>query len=316
VNRILPLLTVAVLLLAGGFYLAGERAQVATAAAAEPSAPKSDAETPPAPGAEATVDLVEARPGEPPVPEGYEVLPPFSEERRITFERAEQQLEAGVDYAALIETNRGPLLIDLYQDETPITVNSFVFLARHRYFDGIVFHRVLDGFMAQTGDPTGTGTGGPGYQFDDEIVPALRHDAAGVVSMANAGRGTNGSQFFITFAPTTWLDGAHTVFGRVVDGLETLDDLTRVDPTSPSAAVLLSDDIDELRQAGIDLPGEGTVGEIIERELGITPEPGQRFEIDGYRGVIGTIAGAPAAGFFPFPDQMDRVTILTRPKEQ
>ncbi|MBA2668492.1 MAG: peptidylprolyl isomerase [Trueperaceae bacterium] len=254
-------------------------------------------------------------PDEPPVPEGYTALEPFGDERRTSFGGAEPQLEAGVNYAALIETNRGVILVELYQDETPITVNSFVFLARHRYYDGIVFHRVLEDFMAQTGDPTGTGTGGPGYQFDDEIVPHLRHDDVGVLSMANAGRGTNGSQFFITFAPTPWLDGAHTVFGRVLDGGEVLAELRRVDPQTPAAAAAFDDDVATLREAGVDLPGEGTIGEVLERELGAAPVAGQPFELAGYRGVVGTLAGRPAAGFFPFPDRMERVTILTRPDE-
>ncbi len=122
-------------------------------------------------------------------------------------------------------------MIDLHQDEVPRTVNNFVFLARNRYYDGIVFHRVLEDFMAQTGDPTGTGRGGPGYQFDDEIDPNLTHDQPGVLSMANSGPNTNGSQFFITFVATPWLDGRHTVFGRVIEGLDVLDQLTRIDPS-------------------------------------------------------------------------------------
>jgi cyclophilin family peptidyl-prolyl cis-trans isomerase len=160
---------------------------------------------------------------------GFTPLPAASA-RTVRFRRADEVLEAGKHYRAEVVTNRGRLVIDLYQDETPRTVNNFVFLALQRYYDGVAFHRVLEDFMAQTGDPTGTGSGGPGYQFDDEIVPGLRHDAKGVVSMANAGPRTNGSQFFITFAATPWLDGKHTVFGRVVEGLDVLDALTRVDP--------------------------------------------------------------------------------------
>jgi cyclophilin family peptidyl-prolyl cis-trans isomerase len=336
-SRILPLLIVVALLVAGGFLLSRDRTLPPTASAEtapttaeaaddEAAADNGEAREPEAiePGAadadgdadaDANTDVHDALPEHPPVPEGYEALPPLVDERRTSFERAEQQLEAGVDYAAVIETNRGTIVIDLYQDETPITVNSFVFLARHRYFDGVVFHRVLEDFMAQTGDPTGTGTGGPGYQFDDEIVEGLRHDASGVVSMANAGRGTNGSQFFITLAPTPWLDGAHSVFGRVIDGLEVLDDLTRVDPQSPAAAARLSDDVADIRDAGVELEGEGTLGEALERTLGATPVPGQPFEVGGFRGVIGTIAGEAAAGFFPFPDVMQRVTIVSRPQE-
>ena len=164
---------------------------------------------------------------------GYDVLDPLGAERTTRFAAAEHVLEDGRDYRALIATNKGDIVVDLFQDQTPTTVNNFVFLARQRYFDGIVFHRVLEDFMAQTGDPTGSGRGGPGYRFDDEIVDGLSHDGKGVLSMANAGPGTNGSQFFITFTATPWLDGKHTVFGRVLEGLEVLDDLTRVDPMRP-----------------------------------------------------------------------------------
>jgi cyclophilin family peptidyl-prolyl cis-trans isomerase len=150
--------------------------------------------------------------------------------RSTRFGAASEVLESGKDYRAEIVTNRGTLVVDLFQDDAPVTVNNFVFLALQRYYDGIVFHRVLEDFMAQTGDPTGTGTGGPGYQFGDEFVPGLGHDAKGVLSMANAGPRTNGSQFFITFTATPWLDGKHSVFGRVLEGLDVLDAITRVDP--------------------------------------------------------------------------------------
>ncbi|MBI1991995.1 MAG: peptidylprolyl isomerase, partial [Candidatus Omnitrophica bacterium] len=119
---------------------------------------------------------------------------------------------------ATIETTKGTIVIELYRNEAPKTVENFVKLAKQGFYNGVIFHRVIPGFMIQTGDPTGTGTGGPGYTFEDEFSPALRHDSAGVVSMANAGPNTNGSQFFITLAPTPWLDGKHTIFGRVVEG--------------------------------------------------------------------------------------------------
>ena len=166
---------------------------------------------------------------------GYQALTP-QPERATRFAAAEPVLEADRDYRALVQTNRGDIVIDLHQDDTPVTVNNFVFLALQRYYDGVVFHRVLEDFMAQTGDPTGSGRGGPGYQFADEIAPQLRHDGKGVLSMANAGPGTNGSQFFITFAATPWLDGKHAVFGRVTEGLEVLDALTRIDPSRAGGA--------------------------------------------------------------------------------
>jgi len=158
---------------------------------------------------------------------------PRAEERTTEFGGAEQVLEQDRDYRAVLETSAGRIVIDLAQDRAPSTVNNFVFLALQRFYDGVPFHRVLEDFMAQTGDPTGTGRGGPGYRFADEFHDELRHDAPGTVSMANAGPGTNGSQFFITFAATPWLDGKHAVFGRVVEGLEVLDRIARVDPSRP-----------------------------------------------------------------------------------
>jgi cyclophilin family peptidyl-prolyl cis-trans isomerase len=134
------------------------------------------------------------------------------------------------DYYADIVTEKGTMRAKLYDDLVPMTVNNFVHLAQDDFYDGVTFHRVLEGFMAQTGDPTGTGTGGPGYQFADEFVPELSHDSPGILSMANAGPNTNGSQFFITFVPTPQLDGRHTVFGKVIDGVDVLDKITRRDP--------------------------------------------------------------------------------------
>lgn len=116
---------------------------------------------------------------------------------------------------AVMETNKGTIRLDLYPEETPVTVANFVNLAQRGFYDGLLFHRVIDDFMVQGGCPQGTGTGGPGYRFADEFVPSLRHDAPGKFSMANAGPGTNGSQFFITHVPTPWLDDAHSIFGAV-----------------------------------------------------------------------------------------------------
>ena len=116
---------------------------------------------------------------------------------------------------AVMETSKGTIRLDLYPEETPVTVANFVNLAQRGFYDGLSFHRVIDDFMVQGGCPQGTGTGGPGYRFADEFVPSLRHDAPGKFSMANAGPGTNGSQFFITHVPTPWLDDAHSIFGAV-----------------------------------------------------------------------------------------------------
>jgi len=118
---------------------------------------------------------------------------------------------------ALIETNRGPIRLRLFADETPLTCANFINLARRGYYDGLMFHRVIERFMIQGGCPLGNGSGSPGYRFEDEIVPRLRHSKPGILSMANAGPTTNGSQFFITHVPTPHLDGKHTVFGEVID---------------------------------------------------------------------------------------------------
>jgi cyclophilin family peptidyl-prolyl cis-trans isomerase len=134
------------------------------------------------------------------------------------------------NYSARVATDLGDIVIQLYTDKAPLTVNNFVFLSRQGFYDGVTFHRVIPDFMAQGGDPTGTGTGGPGYRFADEFHRDLRHDAPGVLSMANAGPNTNGSQFFITHVPTPWLDGKHTIFGKVSEGLDVLMSIPPRDP--------------------------------------------------------------------------------------
>lgn len=144
-------------------------------------------------------------------------------------------------YSATLSTSNGDIVVELFADQVPMTVNNFVFLARQGFYDGTIFHRVITGFMAQGGDPTGTGRGGPGYRFADEFVPALKHDKPGVLSMANAGPGTNGSQFFITHVPTPHLNNRHTVFGQVVSGMEVLFSIPDRDPSlvnSPAVKLL------------------------------------------------------------------------------
>lgn len=123
---------------------------------------------------------------------------------------------------AIFETPHGPINVELYPDKAPLTVANFVNLAKRGFYDGLKFHRVIPDFMVQGGCPQGTGTGGPGYKFEDETNNGVRHER-GVLSMANAGPNTNGSQFFITHVPTPWLDGKHTVFGKVVSGLDAVD---------------------------------------------------------------------------------------------
>jgi cyclophilin family peptidyl-prolyl cis-trans isomerase/protein-disulfide isomerase len=139
-------------------------------------------------------------------------------------------VDPGKQYIARLVTEKGEIVLQLYPDKAPLAVNSFVFLARSGWYNGVTFHRVLPGFVAQTGDPSGTGQGNPGYLFDNEIDPALKFDGAGVVGMANSGPDTNGSQFFITYAPVPHLDGSYTIFGRVLSGMDVLEALTPRDP--------------------------------------------------------------------------------------
>lgn len=141
-------------------------------------------------------------------------------------------IDASKTYYAVMTTDVGEMKIKLFADKTPVTVNNFVFLANEGFYDGTIFHRVIGNFMVQGGDPTGTGRGGPGYRFRDEFNPELKHNKRGILSMANAGPGTNGSQFFITHVETPWLDNRHTVFGELVEGEETLMAIPERDPSS------------------------------------------------------------------------------------
>ncbi|WP_153555999.1 peptidylprolyl isomerase [Roseimaritima sediminicola] len=130
---------------------------------------------------------------------------------------------------ATFDTERGTIRIELHDDKTPKTVGNFVKLVEDGFYDGLTFHRVIPDFMVQGGCPQGTGTGGPGYQFEDEFHPDLKHDSSGVLSMANAGPNTNGSQFFITHVETPWLDNKHSVFGRVIEGQDVVDSIQQGD---------------------------------------------------------------------------------------
>lgn len=156
-----------------------------------------------------------------------EALPYKSDKPVTKFAKPEQVIDpAKFDYYAEIETSKGKIGIDLYETEAPTTVNSFVFLALNRYFEGIVFHRVIPGFVAQTGDPTGTGMGGPGYQFGLEVTPRLNYDKKGVLGMARTmDPNSNGSQFFITYSPTPNLNQQYTIFGQVTQGMEVVENI-------------------------------------------------------------------------------------------
>ena len=155
-------------------------------------------------------------PGE--VDQFYDAPPPMTIDTSKTY------------FATFRMAKGGEFVVQLFDDEAPVTVNNFVFLAREGFYDGTTFHRVLDGFMAQGGDPTGTGGGGPGYVFEDEFSPELTFDRPGLLAMANSGPNTNSSQFFITYAPTPHLNGRHTIFGEVTEGMEVVNNITRRDP--------------------------------------------------------------------------------------
>jgi peptidyl-prolyl cis-trans isomerase B (cyclophilin B) len=139
------------------------------------------------------------------------------------------QIDAGKTYRVTIETTKGNIVLELYPQHAPKTVNNFVFLATEGFYDGVAFHRVIDDFVIQGGDPTGTGRGGPGYKFEDECKGNPLKHGIGFISMANSGPGTNGSQFFITHSPQPHLDGKHTVFGKVVEGMDTVNAIRQGD---------------------------------------------------------------------------------------
>lgn len=182
------------------------------------------------------------------VPFNYEVWQSYVEQRLAVIQAekalAEMQYDAAppmtidvdASYTATLVMESGEqIIIELLPQSAPETVNNFVFLAQEGWYDGVMFHRVIPGFMAQTGDPTGLGVGGPGYTIQDEFDPDLSHDGPGVVSMANAGPDTGGSQFFITTGAATHLDGLHAIFGRVIEGMDVVENLTVRDPQDPNA---------------------------------------------------------------------------------
>jgi cyclophilin family peptidyl-prolyl cis-trans isomerase len=152
-------------------------------------------------------------------------------------------IESGQSYEAIIRTNKGEMRFRLFSQETPLTVNNFAYLASQGYFDGLIFHRVIENFVAQAGDPTGSGSGGPGYGFEDEISDRT-FDQRGYLAMANAGPASNGSQFFITFGPTPQLNGRHSIFGSLIAGDEVLSAIAPRDPSDPAAAADVIERID------------------------------------------------------------------------
>jgi len=164
----------------------------------------------------------------------FRELEPLSSARILKFDAPKWVIDPAKAYRAVLETSKGKLTVELYPQVAPKTVNSFVFLALNHYYDGVPFHRVLENFMAQTGDPTGTGTGGPGYQFFVELDSKYNFDKPGVLGMARSSSlESNGSQFFITFVPYQSLSGQYTVFGKLLEGADVLAKLAKVDPQNP-----------------------------------------------------------------------------------
>jgi len=325
VTRILALVLVTLVLLFTGFWLARHQSAKAPQGTAQGS-PQAAADAAPAGGGSSgagasggAATSSDASPGavgaSVPLPDGYSALPYLSAERRLVFDKPAKVLDPGKAYAAVLVTTKGNITLDLLTKDAPETVNNFVFLALNRFYNGVPFHRVLDGFMAQTGDPTGTGTGGPGYTIPDEISPRLHFDERGVVAMANAGPNTNGSQFFITFAPTPWLDGHYSIFAQVVAGSDVLSKLQRIDPQTPEAVVGLGDTLGLLASKGVQLAGprSKTVGDALTEALGAAPVSGQSFTVEGYRAVVGSASGKPAVAFYPRPDTLERVVIAVKP---
>jgi cyclophilin family peptidyl-prolyl cis-trans isomerase len=249
---------------------------------------------------------------------GFTTVPYLSAERVLNFAAAQQVIKADTDYAAIIETNKGTMTIDLFEQQAPQTVNNFVFLALNQYYDGISVFRVIDDFIAQTGDPTGTGVGGPGYQFGDEIAPGFSHSTAGVLSMANGGPNTNGSQFFFTLAPTTSLDGSYSIFGAVTDGLNVLDSFQTTDPTSPLAVARLDTTLGLLETQGITLEGNDreTLEGYLARTLGTLPSPALRFPVGDYDAIIGSDGTSEtlSVAFWQKSDVIQHVYIVEKPR--
>jgi len=208
----------------------------------------------------------------------------------------EMTIDPSKYYYATLATEQGDIRLQLFADRAPMTVNNFVFLAREGFYDNTTFHRVLADFMAQAGDPTGTGMGGPGYTFADEIWPGGSFDRRGLLAMANAGPGTNGSQFFITFAPTQWLDGNHTIFGEVIEGDDVLSKITLRDPQGDATEpgdLIKSITVEESDQSALPTP----------TPLPPTPTPFPPTSVEGDR-PLADLPGAEKANYFNAPPEM------------
>ena len=198
-----------------------------------------------------------ARPSGSPTPVGAATLTPKpAESQGLSYKQypapPSMTIDPSASYTAIINTSKGSITIELFAQDAPITVNNFVFLAEDGFYDGLIFHRVIPDFMIQGGDPTGTGTAGPGYQFVDEVESDRGFDAPGTLAMANAGPNTNGSQFFITVRPTPHLNGNHTIFGKVTQGQQVTDTISLVPSAGANRPVadVVIESIDITRDSG------------------------------------------------------------------
>ncbi|MBX3011950.1 MAG: peptidylprolyl isomerase [Caldilineaceae bacterium] len=292
-------------------WLVGAALLMGMAACSNATPPPAAATAPtPAPATEAATEAPTAAPvaAEPaiavPRPEvvaegGASTLDPQARNEMYTA-APEMVIDPSKFYYATLKTARGDIKVQLFADRAPLTVNNFVFLAREGFYNDTIFHRVLDGFMAQAGDPTGTGMGGPGYEFADEIVPTLTFDRPGLLAMANAGPGTNGSQFFITFAPTDWLNGMHTIFGEVIEGQDILNQITRVDPSQPSgvtADTLYTVLIEESDESTLPPPPPTPTPTV-------TPTPFAATSLESAARPLATVVPAERANYFNVAPEM------------
>ncbi len=216
----------------------------------------------------------------------------------------EMVIDSAQYYYATLQTAQGDIRVQLFADRAPTTVNNFVFLAREGFYDNTTFHRVIEDFMAQAGDPTGTGTGGPGYQFEDEFDPYTEFDRGGLLAMANSGPGTNGSQFFITYEPTPWLNGLHTIFGEVIEGREVLDSLSLRDPMAASEPGDLIESITIEEAASSELPTPTPAPPTPTPLPTPTPFAASSLDVEGDERPLADVAGEEKAGYFNAEPEM------------
>ncbi len=251
------------------------------------------------------------------IPENYRLTPFLPSKSLENFSGQKMVLESDKDYFAVLETTQGRILIDLFEEQTPITVNNFIFLALNHYYDGIPFHNVLQDFIAQTGDPTGTGQGGSNYWLELEIATNLSHLIEGVVSMAGDGNKSSSSQFFFTLGPAPDLDGHYTIFGKVTEGLDVLENLQPLNiQDEPSIFATLQDSLALLAIQGIELTGDKDISleEYIIELHGKLPQIEERFKLDFVDAIIlnDPVIDELFVAFWPMPDMIEQLYIVER----